>query len=95
MKSKEYVGWQASYYHFGWRPIVSDKQATQLLRIEIKHHARFQQRCYSFDIPLHKWDYRRLLEIKKGNWYKIMKNRENSLTSILIRIPPKKEKTRE
>jgi len=77
-------------YRYGWRPIVSDEQAAQLLRREIKHHARFQQTRYSLGIPPHQWDYRQLLEIKKGNWYNIIKNKENSFTSIQIRIPPKK-----
>lgn len=63
----------------GWKPIVSDKQASQLLRHELKHHAAWQQR-----VPGYVWDVRRLLAFKRGNWFKFIRNRENGCCSIMI-----------
>ena len=63
----------------GYRQIASDAHAAQLLRRELKHHAQWQQRS-----PTRKWDYRELLAIKAGNWYKFMRNKRNGYCSILI-----------
>lgn len=54
---------------YGYRPIVSDAQALQILRRELKHHSSAQQRD-----PTLRWDYRDLLAIKKGNWFKFVRN---------------------
>ena len=64
---------------YGWRPIVSDAHAAQLLRRELKHHARHQQRGSGVN-----WDYRTLLAITRGNWYKLMGNPDNGHCGILI-----------
>lgn len=69
----------------GWRPIVSDAHANQLLRRELKHHAKWQQRCRD-----HQLDCCRLLQIRPGNFYKFMKNAMNYHWSILIWIRPTK-----
>lgn len=61
----------------GWRPIVSERQAWQLMRRELKHHRKWQhKRTWS--------DYDKILAIKPGNWFKFMKNKANRHTSILI-----------
>ena len=65
----------------GWQRIASDAHAAQLLRRELKHHAKMQQRNRSAS-----WDYRRLLQIKPGNWYKFLRNPRNVYCSILIWI---------
>lgn len=65
---------------FGWRLIASDAHAAQLLRRELKHHAKWQQRSNGS----RSWNYRNLLEIKSGNWYKFLKNPRNGYCSILI-----------
>lgn len=67
---------------YGWKPIVSEAQAHQLLRHEIKHRRRFQQKD-----PQRVWSYEDLLRIKKGNWYKYMKNKSNGHCSLLIVVP--------
>ena len=64
---------------FGWQRIASDAHAAQLLRRELKHHSRWQQRD-----PTYRWDYRVLLAIKRGSWFKFLKNRKNGYCSILI-----------
>lgn len=51
----------------GWRPIVSDAQASQLLRRQLKLLAKRQQR-HGIGIR----DQRELLAIKPGNWWKIL-----------------------
>lgn len=63
----------------GWKRIKSEAHAAHLLRRELKHHAQWQQRNKDMT-----WDYRQLLRINKGNWYKFMKNRTNRYCSILI-----------
>lgn len=68
---------------YGWKPIVSEAQAHQLLRHELKHHRRFQQKD-----PQRVWSFNNLLQIKQGNWYKFMKNRNNGFCSILIWVAP-------
>lgn len=68
----------------GWRKIASDAHASQLLRRELKHHLRFQQRNMSKGIASDQWSYRDLLNIKKGNWYKFMKNKTNSNCGIIV-----------
>lgn len=68
---------------FGWRPIVSEAQAAQLLRHELKHHRAWSQRR-----PDSKWCYDNLLAIKPGNWFKYMKNPRNGYCSICVwRMP--------
>jgi hypothetical protein len=64
---------------YGYRPIVSDAQAAQLLRHELKHHANWQQRD-----PARVWDYRTLLLIKPGNWFAFLKNNRNGYCSLVI-----------
>lgn len=68
---------------YGWKPIVSDAQAWHLLRREMKHHAKFQQRNSDMN-----WDYRTLLAIKKGNWFKFLGNPRNGQCSIMIWVRP-------
>ena len=53
----------------GWRPIVSDAQAAQLLRRELKHQMKQEQR--GKDLHLSRKD---LLALKPGNWFKIIHN---------------------
>jgi hypothetical protein len=67
---------------FGWKPIVSEAQANQLLRRDLKHHANWQQRD-----PDRWWDYRRLLMIQKGNWYATIKNKKNGYCKIVAVKP--------
>ena len=71
----------------GWRPIVSDAQATNLLRRELKHHQQHQDRVIGSQPPTKPPTYRfeTLLQIKKGNWYKFVKDSQH--LSILIRTP--------
>ena len=73
---------------YGWKPIVSESQAHQLLRHELKHHRRFQQKN-----PQHSWSYEDLLRIKKGNWYKYSNKINGAVSShcsILILVPSSK-----
>lgn len=63
----------------GWRPIVSEAQAAQLLRRELKQFANQQQRGPDYPLSM-----RHLLAFKKGNWYKFLRNRKNSPRSILL-----------
>lgn len=63
----------------GWRPIVSEAQAAQFLRRELKQFANRQQR--NPDRPL---SLRYLLAIKTGNWYKFYRSRENGICQILL-----------
>lgn len=71
---------------YGWKPIVSEAQAHQLLRHELKHRQKFQQRD-----PKRVWSYNYLLSIKKGNWYKHLKNNHNGYCSLLIVAPNEAE----
>lgn len=64
---------------YGWKPIASDAHANQLLRRELKHHAKWQQRGSD-----RQCDYRTLLAIKRGNWYRFLGNPRNAQCSILI-----------
>lgn len=57
---------------YGYRPIRSWAQADQLLRRELKHHRQWQQRTGRT------FDCQRLLKIKPGNWFSIMKRCENA-----------------
>jgi hypothetical protein len=81
-ESRGIGGWEVTpetLRKYGWQPIVSDMQAAQLLRHELKHHAAWQQRE-----PRRTWDYRDLLAIKKGNWFTYIKNKHNGYCSILV-----------
>lgn len=64
---------------YGWRKIVSEVQAWQLLRHELKHHANWQQR----DL-YRRWDFRPLLDIKVGTWFKYLGNPKNGHCSLLL-----------
>lgn len=67
----------------GYRPIVSDAQAAQLLRHELKHHRAWSQRE-----PRRTWNYDELLAIKPGNWFKFMRNPRNGYCSVMVwRMP--------
>lgn len=61
----------------GWRPIVSEAQATHLLRRELKHYEAWQQRT-----PGCRPDARRLLAIKPGVWFKLRRGSQNG--SIML-----------
>lgn len=65
-----------------WKLIVSDAHANNLLRRELKFRQKSFQRKgnkhHSF------WDYEGLLNIKKGNYYKFIKN-NNTYCSIIVR----------
>jgi len=65
---------------YGWSPIVSDAQAAQLLRRQIKAMANQKQRCSDYPFCM-----RYLLAFKKGNWYKFLRNSENDNCRILLR----------
>lgn len=67
---------------YGWKPIVSDRHAYTLLRRELKHHAR------SVDAGFNRVSsFRYLLGIKKGNYYKFLKNARNRYASIIVCKP--------
>lgn len=51
----------------GFKPIVSEKQAIQLLRRELKFRRSQQQRH-----PNMVWNYDDLLAIKRGNWFRFV-----------------------
>lgn len=71
----------ASLTNSGWRPIASDAHAAQLLRRELKYYSKWQQRDTQNTFA---WDVRRLLAIKRGNWYKFLRNSRNRYCSIVI-----------
>ena len=64
---------------FGYRQIKSEAQAWQLLRRELKRRAKWQQR----DPSIQRND-TRLLAIKPGNWFKLLKNPRNPYYGILV-----------
>lgn len=64
---------------YGWRPIVSDRHAYQLQRREIKFLQKMAQR--KDKISFNHYDAHKLLEIKAGNWFKLIKT--SQFTSIL------------
>jgi len=67
---------------YGWKPIVSDRHAYTLLRRELKHHQKsVDAGCDMVS------SFRYLLGIKKGNYYKFLKNTENRYASIIICKP--------
>lgn len=68
----------ATLRKYGWRKIASDAHALQLMRRELKHHANCQQRD-----PYRKWDFRPLLEIKTGAWFKLLTDSRNGAYSIM------------
>jgi len=74
---------------FGYQPIVSDAQAAQLLRRELKHHRQWQQRDKT-----RSWNMDNLLSIKRGNWFKFIKNHRNGHCAILIWHKPTRRKRR-
>lgn len=63
----------------GWSPIVSEAQAAQLLRRQIKAMANRQQRHTDYPFCM-----RDLLAFKKGNWYKFLRDSENGRCRILL-----------
>lgn len=61
---------------YGWRPIVSEAQATVLMRRELKRLRSRAQRRVSKQSEVHRFDasytYEYLLCIKVGTWYKFV-----------------------
>lgn len=65
---------------YGWRPIVSEAQATVLMRRELKRlRSQYQRRHSKKAWPVHSWpqgvyDFSKVLNIKVGSWYKFIAN---------------------